>query len=134
MDEGDPQVSDKIKNDFPSVRGFCPMGCGETLFLGEGGYVTCAWVLCPDPEAVTKILEDSETEHVVDVEDRTFSVVHPLRERIRRAVLKCGLHRHLTGLDGPPVVPGRYRVTPTPTGWTFSRIRTQEMEIPADGI
>jgi hypothetical protein len=23
------------------VMGNCPMGCGDTLFLGSGGYVTC---------------------------------------------------------------------------------------------
>lgn len=34
------------------VQGYCPMGCGRTLFLGEGGHVTCSWAMCPNPSAV----------------------------------------------------------------------------------
>lgn len=39
------------------VQGRCPRGCGETLFLGDGGYVTCSWVRCPEPDAASKLLE-----------------------------------------------------------------------------
>lgn len=39
------------------VVGRCPMGCGETLFLGSGGYVTCSWVECPQPDAASDLLE-----------------------------------------------------------------------------
>lgn len=39
------------------VVGDCP-SCGHpTLFLGEGGYVTCSLMDCPDPEAATRLLE-----------------------------------------------------------------------------
>ncbi|MFE2164848.1 DUF6085 family protein [Streptomyces sp. NPDC059447] len=41
----------------PSVQGRCPACHGQSLFLGEGGYVTCARIDCPDPEAATRILE-----------------------------------------------------------------------------
>lgn len=41
---------------YPRVRGICPMGCGETLFLGAGGYVTCSWIDCPDPAAASDLL------------------------------------------------------------------------------
>lgn len=27
----------------------CPNGCGKTLFVGEGGYVTCSFRNCPEP-------------------------------------------------------------------------------------
>lgn len=44
-------------NRIPYVQGRCP-ACGhEVLILGEGGYVTCSLIDCPDPEAVTKMLE-----------------------------------------------------------------------------
>lgn len=38
------------------VRGRCPAGCGETLFLGKGGYVTCSWMECPDPALASQLL------------------------------------------------------------------------------
>lgn len=38
------------------VRGYCPRGCGETLFLGEGGYVTCSWHTCPEPNGASTVL------------------------------------------------------------------------------
>lgn len=41
----------------PTVQGRCPACGGESLFLGSGGYVTCARMECPDPEAATRILE-----------------------------------------------------------------------------
>jgi uncharacterized protein DUF6085 len=46
-----------VMRTFKSVRGECPMGCGRTLFLGEGGYVTCSYAFCPDPGAATRLLE-----------------------------------------------------------------------------
>lgn len=42
---------------FPRVKGRCPMGCGETLFLGQGGYVTCSWRDCPEPDAASRLLK-----------------------------------------------------------------------------
>lgn len=38
------------------VRGKCPRGCGSTLFLGDGGYVTCSWFACPEPDAASTVL------------------------------------------------------------------------------
>lgn len=38
------------------VQGQCP-ACGrESLFLGDGGYVTCAILECPQPEAASDLL------------------------------------------------------------------------------
>jgi Family of unknown function (DUF6085) len=42
---------------LPRVKGRCPMGCGETLFLGIGGFVTCSYVHCPNPGAASDQLE-----------------------------------------------------------------------------
>jgi hypothetical protein len=38
------------------VAGECPMGCGRTLFLGDGGHVTCSLIGCPAPGAVDELL------------------------------------------------------------------------------
>jgi hypothetical protein len=98
------------------VQGYCPMGCGETLFLGVGGYVTCAKLKCPRPDAVSTILDHRETEHIVKLLAKDFSIIHPLRERIDEELLNCKLHQYLIGLNGPPHKPGRYRVTTSRRG------------------
>ncbi|MFJ5886824.1 DUF6085 family protein [Streptomyces californicus] len=42
---------------FPTVQGRCP-ACGAiSLFLGSGGYVTCARIECPEPDAASTLLE-----------------------------------------------------------------------------
>jgi hypothetical protein len=94
------------------VAGFCPMGCGATLFVGEGGYITCSWVECPRPDAVAEILEDRrETEHLVELQAATFTLQHPLRERLDGALFACGIHDTIRRLDGPPAPPGMYRTS-----------------------
>lgn len=93
-----------------TVAGYCPMGCGQTLFLGSGGYVTCSWSKCPRPDAAADLLLIQETEHIVRLNDETFDIAHPLRERLRGELWNCGLHEYLRGLQGPPFQPGRYRV------------------------
>jgi hypothetical protein len=86
------------------------MGCGSTLFVGSGGYVTCSYIGCPEPDAVSTLLEDRETHHVVVLGEKSFTVRHPLRERLRDELMTCDLHEALTSLDGPPRLAGRYRV------------------------
>jgi len=92
------------------VAGRCPMGCGETLFLGAGGYVTCSLDVCPRPDAATDILADGEAHHIVKIETKAFAVQHPLRERLDGELFDCSLHGWLTALSGPPKVLGTYRV------------------------
>jgi hypothetical protein len=36
---------------MPDVHGRCPACGGSSLFLGEGGHVTCSRIDCPDPSA-----------------------------------------------------------------------------------
>lgn len=86
------------------------MGCGETLFVGSGGYITCSFIHCPRPDAVSDILADRETEHIVELDRETFSVQHPLRERLDGDLFRCKLHAESSEMDGPPRVTGRYRV------------------------
>jgi hypothetical protein len=93
------------------VRGKCPMGCGETLFLGSGGYVTCSLDRCPNPTAMCDVMLDhAEPWHVVVLEAGTFKILHPLRERLGEDLFDCALHTYLEHLDGPPRKPGRYHV------------------------
>ncbi len=126
-------MSEKIKNAYPQVAGQCPMGCGETLFIGEGGHVTCSTGECPDPIAVDKLLSvPPEVEHigVFDIGGDTFTSEHPSRERIAGDLFDCPLQSYLCYLVGPPVGPGRYRVTPDPTtrGWTFEKISSTDTD------
>lgn len=92
------------------VAGECPMGCGPTLFLGSGGYVTCSLDICPRPDAAVDILADGDPHHVVVLGEAGFTVRHPLRERLDDALLTCSLHEWLVALPGPPRQRGRYRV------------------------
>ena len=98
------------------------MGCGETLFLGDGGYVTCSLIGCPCPDAVSTLLDDRETDHVVHLEERTFTVRHPMRERLGDALMCCDLDVDLIALNGPPRIPARYRVGRDGERWTWQRI------------
>ena len=37
-------------NPYPEIKGHrCP-ACGGSLFVGEGGYITCSWYRCPSPD------------------------------------------------------------------------------------
>lgn len=86
------------------------MGCGDTLFLGEGGYVTCSLVGCPRPTAASDILEDGETAHIVVLEDKGFTIRHPLNERLDGGLFDCHIRQELQAMGGPPAKPGFYRV------------------------
>lgn len=102
-----------------TIVGYCPMGCGQTLFPAEGGHITCRRLDCPRPTAVDDLLEDRETEHIVQFDVGAFTVRHPLRERLDDALLACELHEHIAGLAGPPVQPGRYRAREVGGQWTW---------------
>lgn len=104
------------------------MGCGQTLFLGAGGYVTCGWEKCPHPDAVSAILDDAETDHIVELTDSSWSVRHPLRERIDDAMLDCPLGRWLADLSGPPHKPGRYVARLSEDRWEFFERRVMGHE------
>lgn len=54
MDETEEPIYHKIL--FPKVAGKC-FSCGEeTLFLGEGGYVTCSRASCEAPTLTSDVL------------------------------------------------------------------------------
>ncbi len=141
-------MSEKIKNAHPRVAGHCPMGCGETLSLGEGGHVTCSTVKCPDPVAVDKLLSvPPEYGHIVvfDIDGDTFTIAHPIVERLTGDLEHCPLQSYLCYLVGPPVGPGRYRVVQREVTlhnifhpddspeWTFTEISGNGNEIMESG-
>lgn len=45
---------------YKKVKGHCPRGCGQTLFLSPAGFVTCSWGACPEPDAAATMLENGE--------------------------------------------------------------------------
>lgn len=97
--------------DGTGVPGYCPMGCGQTLFRASGGYITCRYLECPRPDAMSSILEDQEHEHLVTFDEKGFTVRHPLRERLDEQLMSCDLHRFCADLSGPPAQLGTYRVS-----------------------
>jgi hypothetical protein len=58
---------------------------------------------------VSQILADPETEHLVELGERTFSLQHPLRERLDGLLFACEVHDVIRSLDGPPSERGLYR-------------------------
>jgi hypothetical protein len=55
--EAHPTSTAPLAAGRPHVQGHCP-ACGTTgLFLGNGGYVTCSRVDCPEPDAASTVLE-----------------------------------------------------------------------------
>jgi len=114
-----------------NIKGYCPMGCGQTLFVADGGYVTCSFISCPDPGYVSDLLDDRETEHIVKFTDDGFTVQHPLKER-RAKLMDCDLHVRLAELNGAPVESGTYRLLTSATDkpWSFQRI-TDSVATPA---
>lgn len=103
MDEQRPHSNSQ------KIAGYCPMGCGQTLFVGEGGAITCSLLSCPRPDAVHQLLSDRETEHIVVYGEETFSLKHPLRERIEGELFECAIHAHLASQPRPAMTPGTYR-------------------------
>jgi hypothetical protein len=110
------------------VEGFCPVGCGRTLVLDDGGRVTCSEPGCLEPDAVATLLDDPETDHLATITATGFTVRHPLRERLRGDLERCELHQQIAGLPDPPVRPGRYRAVQLqsppgrPSRWRFGPV------------
>lgn len=80
---------------------YCPMGCGQTLHLMPGGMIQCLSKSCPESGAVQKILSNPETDDVVVFGLDSFTVLHPLRERLGD-LFSCQIHQACSNLPGPP--------------------------------
>lgn len=114
-------VADALRN-LP-VRGYCPMGCGATLICGRpDGAVLCSSTGCPRPSAAGELLDDRETEHIVELHEDDFTIRHPLRERLDDELMTCDIHAQLRATDGPPRPPGRYRLTVRGRIWSWAEV------------
>ena len=102
------------------IRGYCPWGCGETLFIAASGFVTCSNPGCDRPTGLSAILSDPETEDLVRRIRGEWIVKHPLRERMGNALFNCKVP------TTPPVPPrgivGVYRVTRKGNGWEWEEV------------
>jgi hypothetical protein len=107
------------------VAGFCP-ACGHRtlrLTVVDGaGYITCSRLECPEPDLVTQLLDDRETEHIVTITEDGWTIRHPLRERVDDRLTRCDLHEYMVSIAGPPIVEGRYRVSRDSGTWSWVRI------------
>lgn len=107
------------------VLGYCPMGCGETLFLAAQGIVQCVHPDCPDLDAVTRVIFEPEIQHVVTLQEDGWQAKHPLRERIGDELLTCEIGNAVLIMCGQRVEPGKYRVMRSPIGpggWSWERL------------
>jgi hypothetical protein len=70
--------------------------------------------------AVVAAMGSWSYEHVVVFTRSSFTVQHPLRERLDGDLFKCSLLKYCSSLPGPPTAPGRYRALKDKTRrWTF---------------
>ena len=106
------------------VSGCCPVCGTRNLALSlrptTRGYIICQNQECSRPTAVHEILSDSEIHHVVDIreETETFSLKHPLRERLDDALLDCRIFEDLKTVVMPSG--GRWRIVENDNGgWSF---------------
>lgn len=89
---------------------FCPMGCGETLHLMASGMICCLAPECPDKGAAQKVLSNPEHLDVVLIGADSWTVLHPLRERLGDLFTCPVLTACQQQLGGPPDgVTGYYR-------------------------
>ncbi|MCP3820098.1 DUF6085 family protein [Streptomyces sp. A3M-1-3] len=62
-------------NRMVDVQGRCP-ACGwESLFLGDGGYVTCFRLECPEPDAASTVLERRPAPVPADVREQIAAAI-----------------------------------------------------------
>lgn len=104
-----------------AVNGHCPMGCGPTLGLSGSGDVVCCNKECSRTSAVHELLADTETEHIVHINDQSgWTIRHPLRERLDDELMRCALHDLIAALSlryDLSTVTGRHRVTRSGDRW-----------------
>lgn len=67
----------------------------------QTGVIRCLAKDCPTPEAAQKILASPETDDIVVFGADSFTVLHPLRERLGD-LFSCEIHDACSRLDGPP--------------------------------
>lgn len=65
------RVAPMIGPRYPQVQGRCPTCGAASLFLGEGGFVTCSWLTCSRPDHATDVLDGGTPFHDINGCGRT---------------------------------------------------------------
>lgn len=109
------QPASRWSGEGPLPALHCP-ACGQaTLWFTatpDGLSLLCRGSDCPQANALHMLLADEHTkDHLVEITESSFSVQHPIVERIHGALFNCALHAWLTAQSGPPGPPGRYWVS-----------------------
>ncbi|CAM5620373.1 hypothetical protein [Streptomyces aurantiogriseus] len=76
--EEQPASTAPLASGLPLVKGNCPACRHASLFLGTGGYPTCANHECPEPDAATTVLEQYANE--AHPPTHTWKVESPRRD------------------------------------------------------
>ncbi|QPX62171.1 hypothetical protein PBI_INDLOVU_56 [Mycobacterium phage Indlovu] len=124
----------EMKVSPPVVAGYCP-ACGghDTLRLQPGmGIIKCAAPDCPDPEALSDLIDPPEgmhiRDHLVKLTRDGITVQHPMIERIEGELFGCAIAQAIIDAGRSPLEEGTYAVQVTdladhPNDWNWERIR-----------
>jgi hypothetical protein len=107
----------------------CP-ACGQHHLVADDlGNVICMNEACDRPTAVHDLLEDPELGHIVAVDrEGSFTVRHPLNERLQDDLFSCDLLAHLNSLSLPmPAGVYRFDQHPRIRLWNHARILGRSM-------
>lgn len=87
---------------FPDIQGRCPACNGASLFLADGGYITCRRLDCPNPDAASQIIDEQLATRAQLVRDqavlaqvRLLIAVHRQRLRLADPILLAKLEQVL---------------------------------------
>ncbi|MGC5534206.1 hypothetical protein [Streptomyces sp. SR-10] len=109
---------------MPDVQGRCPACGAVSLFLGEGGHVTCARIGCPNPCAADELLHGGEE-----------ALVHALGGDRTARVIAYNLHCHGHSLaDVRRMTDEEFRAVPGIGHTSLRRIRRALPEQPPSGL
>lgn len=106
------------------INGYCPMGCGETLWATLERGIICRNRDCPDATVVSKVLSDPEVGHIAQVGVAGWTLMHPLHERLgeQPEMFTCAVAQWLRSHSEAPADAGTYRVLPDGDGYRLERI------------
>lgn len=121
------------------INGHCPMGCGETLWARWGpagsASIECGSPNCPRPDALNIILADARVDaHIVVFEPESFSIQHPIKERLEGDLFTCPLFISIAKMDGPPAAPGRYTAVEHRDPHDLSKIHYEFERLPLEVV
>lgn len=59
-----PHTPERTMNCQQRISNRCPACGNQTLFIAEGGWLTCSWLKCPNPCAIGDIAEDYRAKEI----------------------------------------------------------------------